>query len=69
MDSSSLKDEKIKKTKQPWAPKPKQPKKHWGLIAIGEWGISIWGHVVKEKSIASLQTIVENDVYSMYNTF
>jgi hypothetical protein len=36
MDSSSLKDEKIKKTKQPWAPKPKQPKKHWGLIAIGE---------------------------------
>jgi hypothetical protein len=24
---------------------------------------------VKEKSIASLQTIVENDVYSMYNTF
>jgi hypothetical protein len=41
MDSSSLKDEKIEKTKQPWAPRPKQPNKHWGLMAIGEQGISI----------------------------
>lgn len=49
MDSSSLKDEKIEKRKQPWAPKPKQPKKYWGLVAIGKRGISIRGHVVKEK--------------------
>jgi hypothetical protein len=49
MDSSSLEDEKIEKTKQPWAPKPKQPKKHWGLVAIGKRGISIQGHAMKEK--------------------
>jgi hypothetical protein len=49
MDSGSLEDEKTEKTKQPWAPKPKQPKKHWGLAAIGERGITIWGYVVKEK--------------------
>jgi len=46
MDSSSLVDEKTKKTKQPWAPKPK---KHLGLAAIGERNISIWGHAMKEK--------------------
>jgi hypothetical protein len=33
MDNSSLEDGKTKKTKQPWAPKPK---KHWGLATIGE---------------------------------
>ncbi len=34
MDSSSLEDEKAKKIKQPWAPKPKQPKKHQELVVI-----------------------------------